>query len=125
MDVKSFIVVIVSLTTAFGSSRTNDGEDCNVPGKCVSNGSFDQIRVTKIEECLNLCKASNVFNWSTYNPEFQLCFLYEYCPEIDTTQCANCITNAKGLSINDVTHFLNFFTPPSPLSPILPNRLME
>ena len=108
MDVKSFIVVIVSLTTAFGSSRINDGEDCNVPGKCVSNGSFDQIRVTKIEECLNLCKASNVFNWSTYNPEFQLCYLYEYCPEIDTTLYANLISiNAMGPSTNDISPYLN------------------
>ena len=93
MDLKFFLLVI-SLTTVFGSSE-NDGGDCNVPGKCVSNGSFDQIRVTKIEECLNLCKASSVFNWSTYSPDFQLCYLYEYCPEIDITQCANCITNAK------------------------------
>ena len=31
----------------------------------------------------------------------------------------------NGLSINDVTHFLRFLTPPSPLSPILLNRLME
>ena len=31
----------------------------------------------------------------------------------------------KGPSINDVTHFLRFFTPRSPLSPILLNRLMK
>ena len=60
MDLK-FVLLVISLTTAaFGSSRVNDGEDCNVPGKCVSNGSFDQIRVTKIEECLNLCKGRNL-----------------------------------------------------------------
>ena len=31
----------------------------------------------------------------------------------------------KGPSINDLTHFLIFLTPPSPLSPVLLNRLME
>ena len=31
----------------------------------------------------------------------------------------------NGPSINNVTHFLRFLTPSSPLSPILLNRLME
>ena len=31
----------------------------------------------------------------------------------------------QGPSIHDVTHFLRFLTPPSPLSPILQKRLME
>ena len=35
------------------------------------------------------------------------------------------IKTIRGSSINDVTHFLRFFTSPCPLSPILIYRLME
>ena len=35
------------------------------------------------------------------------------------------IVRRMGPSINDINHFLRFLTPPSPLSSILLNRLME
>ena len=38
-------------------------------------------------------------------------------------ECAGCSSIHLGPSINNVIHFLKFLTPPSPLSPILLNRL--
>ena len=82
---------------------------------------FQNVRISfeYTQGCMNFDKTCT----------FIKCRLYIFKKEKKVILIIYTCQSCKGLavcpSINDVTHFLRFLTPPSPLSPILLKRLKE
>ena len=71
---------------------------CREAGMC--NAEYFTIQVvTDMNECILLCHKSNLCKWSTYNSANNYCWLFQDCPEIDTSICQNCVTNQKECDI--------------------------
>ena len=77
------------------------------------------------------CFHFSTFSFQHFDPFFILfniwknINIYKKIKTVLGKQTNSCRCHCKGLSVNDVTHFLRFLTPPSHLSPILLNRHME
>ena len=103
MHFKLMIILIINflychankLPDEFFSGKT---VTCREAGMCNAEYFTIQI-VIDMNECIRLCHKSILGKWSTYNPANNYCWLFQDCPEIDTSICQNCVTNQKECDI--------------------------
>ena len=103
MHFKLIIILIVNFLHCHANILPDDffsGKTvtCREAGMC--NGEYFTIQIVDdMNECIRLCQKSNLGKWSTFNPDNNYCWLFQNCPEIDTSICQNCVTNQKECDI--------------------------
>ena len=89
-DKMSLRILLLALGLMAGLAKAD--LQCFVPGECIQSNLVSVESTQSAEMCLDLCKNTDNCQWFTYIAYASLCELLQDCPQLDESNCAECVS---------------------------------
>ena len=90
--IKKMSLRILLLALGLISGLAKADLQCFVPGECIQSNLVSVESTQSAEMCLDLCKNTDNCQWFTYIAYASLCELLQDCPQLDESNCAECVS---------------------------------